>query len=48
MFKQILAAHNIEMAFNLRVFLGEAVDLFLGQIAAEAGVEFTGKLITSC
>jgi hypothetical protein len=44
MFEKVLAAHDIKMAFDLGVFLGEAVDFFLGEVAAEAGVEFAGEL----
>jgi hypothetical protein len=32
--QQFLAAHDVEMALDLGVFLGEAVDFFLGQAAA--------------
>jgi len=33
-FEKILATHDIEVAFDLGVFLGEAVDFFLGETAA--------------
>lgn len=44
MFEEILATHDVEMAFDFRVFLGETVDFLLGKTAAETGVEFTRKL----
>jgi hypothetical protein len=44
MLEEVLAAHNVEMAFDLGVFLGKAVDFFLGEVAAEASVEFAGEL----
>jgi hypothetical protein len=44
MFKQVLTAHDIKVAFDLRVFLGEAVNFFLGEVAAKASVEFAWKL----
>lgn len=44
MLEQFLAAHDVEVAFYLGVFLCEAVDFLLGEAAAEAGVEFAGEL----
>jgi hypothetical protein len=44
MLEEVLAAHDVEMAFNLGVFFSEAVDFFLGEVAAEAGVKFAGEL----
>jgi hypothetical protein len=29
MFEKILATHDVEMAFDLGIFLGEAINLFL-------------------
>lgn len=45
MFKQILASYDIEVSLDLRVFFSEAVDFFLGEAAAETGVEFAGELV---
>lgn len=44
MLEQLFAAHDIQVPLDLGVFLGEAIDFFLGEAAAEAGVEFTGEL----
>ena len=43
-FEEILATHDVQVAFYLRVFFGEAVDFFLREVAAEAGVKFARKL----
>jgi hypothetical protein len=44
MLEEVLAAHDIKMAFDLGVFLSETVNFFLGEVAAEAGVKFAGEL----
>jgi hypothetical protein len=33
-FKEVFATHNVEVAFDLGIFLGEAVDFFLREAAA--------------
>jgi hypothetical protein len=44
MLEELFPPHDVEMAFDFRVFFGEAVNFFLGEVAAESGVEFAGEL----
>jgi hypothetical protein len=44
MLEQLLPPHDVKVALDLGVFLGKAVDFFLGKAAAKTGVEFAGKL----
>ena len=45
MLQQLLAAHDVEMAFDLGVFLGKTVDFFLREATTQACIELARELV---